>query len=26
MPVDVVVGLQQGDEGKGRFVDMMISD
>jgi adenylosuccinate synthase len=23
MPVDVVVGLQRGDEGKGRFVDML---
>ncbi len=24
--IDVVVGLQRGDEGKGRFVDMMMSD
>lgn len=23
MPVDVIIGLQRGDEGKGRFVDML---
>lgn len=23
MPLDVIVGLQRGDEGKGRFVDLM---
>ncbi len=26
MSVDVVVGLQRGDEGKGRFVDMLAED
>lgn len=26
MPVDVIVGLQRGDEGKGRFVDMLAGD
>src|SRR5579884_3417582 len=23
MPIDVVVGLQRGDEGKGKFVDLL---
>jgi adenylosuccinate synthase len=26
MPLDIVVGLQRGDEGKGRFVDLIASD
>lgn len=26
MPVNVVVGLQRGDEGKGRFVDMLAEE
>src|SRR5258708_624496 len=26
MAVDVIVGLQRGDEGKGRFVDMLAED
>lgn len=26
MPVNVIVGLQRGDEGKGRFVDMLAED
>jgi adenylosuccinate synthase len=26
MPLDVVVGLQRGDEGKGRFVDLIAKD
>lgn len=26
MSVDVIVGLQRGDEGKGRFVDLLASD
>lgn len=26
MPLDVVVGLQRGDEGKGRFVDLVALD
>ncbi|MDL2363603.1 MAG: adenylosuccinate synthase [Patescibacteria group bacterium] len=26
MSVDVIIGLQRGDEGKGRFVDMMAED
>jgi adenylosuccinate synthase len=26
MAVDVVIGLQRGDEGKGRFVDMLAED
>jgi adenylosuccinate synthase len=26
MAVDVIVGLQRGDEGKGRFVDMAAKD
>jgi adenylosuccinate synthase len=26
MPLDVVVGLQRGDEGKGRFVDMIANN
>jgi adenylosuccinate synthase len=26
MSLDVIVGLQRGDEGKGRFVDLMASD
>ena len=26
MAVDVIVGLQRGDEGKGRFVDMLAKD
>ncbi|HET9098533.1 MAG TPA: adenylosuccinate synthetase [Candidatus Saccharimonadales bacterium] len=26
MPLDVVVGLQRGDEGKGRFVDLVAKD
>jgi adenylosuccinate synthase len=26
MPLDVVVGLQRGDEGKGRFVDLISKD
>jgi adenylosuccinate synthase len=26
MSVDVIVGLQRGDEGKGRFVDLMATD
>lgn len=26
MPLDVVIGLQRGDEGKGRFVDLMAGD
>jgi len=26
MSVDVIVGLQRGDEGKGRFVDMLAAE
>lgn len=26
MPLDVIVGLQRGDEGKGRFVDLVAGD
>ncbi len=26
MPVSVIIGLQRGDEGKGRFVDMMAEE
>lgn len=26
MPINVVIGLQRGDEGKGRFVDMLATD
>lgn len=26
MPVNVLIGLQRGDEGKGRFVDMMAAE
>lgn len=26
MAIDVIIGLQRGDEGKGRFVDMLASD